>query len=325
MEGWSLPLALSVFAAAALADRTGMGEAIMGAVFLGAVTSLPGISASAVAAWEGAANLALSNAFGGVAAQTAFLAVADFTHRQANLEHAAASAENMIMAVSQIVLLSIILIAVAVPDWAIGHLHPLTPVLFVVYLALLRLIYKTRRKAMWMPRRTPETRAAEPEAEHLQSRVPLWRRWVALGMASALVIAAGWAVAHSGRFIALETGLDESLVGALGVAVVTSLPELVMTLAAVNRGALTLAAGGILGGNAFDTLFAGVADIAYREGPVYARASADDKLILGTAILMAGVLVLGLVYRQKKGPGGIGFESVAILGIYAAMFVLIAL
>ena len=60
-----------------LADRTGLGEAIMGAVFLGGSTSLSGIVTSVTAAASGHPELAVSNAVGGIAAQTAFLAIAD--------------------------------------------------------------------------------------------------------------------------------------------------------------------------------------------------------------------------------------------------------
>jgi cation:H+ antiporter len=42
--------------------------------------------------------------------------------------------------------------------------------------------------------------------------------------------------------------------------------ELVTTIAAVRRGALQLAVGGIIGGNTFDTLFLTAADVSYREG-----------------------------------------------------------
>jgi Ca2+/Na+ antiporter len=55
--------------------------------------------------------------------------------------------------------------------------------------------------------------------------------------------------------------LSASIVGA---PVVTSLPELVTTLAAVRRGALQLAVGGIIGGNTFDTLFLTISDVGYR-------------------------------------------------------------
>jgi cation:H+ antiporter len=60
-----------------IADRTGIGEAIAGAVLLGATTSLPGLMTSVIAAWEGQAGFAVSNSVGGIAAQTTFLAVAD--------------------------------------------------------------------------------------------------------------------------------------------------------------------------------------------------------------------------------------------------------
>ncbi|PWG75038.1 hypothetical protein DF186_14780, partial [Enterococcus hirae] len=58
----------------ALADRTGIGEAMAGAVLLGAVTSLPGLVTTTVGAASGEAGFAVSNAVGGIAAQTAFLA-----------------------------------------------------------------------------------------------------------------------------------------------------------------------------------------------------------------------------------------------------------
>lgn len=74
-----------------LADRTGLGEAIIGAVLLGAATSLGGIVVSVTAALDGRASLAFSNSVGGIAAQTVFLAVADMCYRKTNLEHAAAA------------------------------------------------------------------------------------------------------------------------------------------------------------------------------------------------------------------------------------------
>src|SRR5690606_22825640 len=64
-----------------LAERTRLGEALVGAVLLGGITSLPEIGASATAALSGHAELATSNAVGSIAAQTMFLGVADLAHR----------------------------------------------------------------------------------------------------------------------------------------------------------------------------------------------------------------------------------------------------
>src|SRR5690606_30905997 len=65
-----------------LADRTGIGEALAGAVLLGATTSLPGLITTITGAADGDAAFAVSNAMGGIAAQTTFLAVADLTYRR---------------------------------------------------------------------------------------------------------------------------------------------------------------------------------------------------------------------------------------------------
>ncbi|HRX85407.1 MAG TPA: sodium:calcium antiporter, partial [Phycisphaerae bacterium] len=108
----------------ALADATGWGEAFFGAVFLGASTSLPGVVTSVTAAWEGHAALAFSNALGGIAAQTVFLAVADMFYRKANLEHAAASVPNMMQGALLIVLLMAVLLLMSAPAVTVWSVHP---------------------------------------------------------------------------------------------------------------------------------------------------------------------------------------------------------
>ena len=59
-----------------------MGEAVVGAVLLGAITSLAGVVTSLTAAYQGYADLAISNAIGGIAVQTLFLAFADMTYKK---------------------------------------------------------------------------------------------------------------------------------------------------------------------------------------------------------------------------------------------------
>ena len=95
--------------------------------------------------------------------------------------------------------------------------------------------------------------------------------------------------------------------------VATSLPELVTGVAAVRRGAPTLAVGGIIGGNTFDTLFIAVSDTAYREGSIYAETVPQDLFAIGWAMLLTGILGAGLLRRERR---GIGFEGIAILVLY---------
>jgi cation:H+ antiporter len=310
--------AAGVFMAATadrLADRTGLGEALMGGVLLGGSTSLPGIVASVTAAGTGHPDLAVSNAIGGIAVQTFFLAIADIVYRRANLEHAAASLTNMTQAAVLIALLCLPLVAGLAPPASVAGVHPVTPLIFAGYLLGVRLASQAREHPLWGPTRTVETRLDVPHEPRggRRTQTALVARFAIL---AALLGVAGYVTAESGVAIAAGTGLGETVVGALFTAVSTSIPELVTTIAAVRRGALTLAVGGIIGGNTFDMLFIASADVAYREGSIYHAVAAQPYFLMAVTILMTGVLLLGMITRERYGIARIGFESALILIIY---------
>lgn len=300
-----------------LAAATGMGEAFTGAIFIGATTSLSGIMASATAAWHGEASLAVSNSLGGIAAQTLFLVLADLLYRKANLEFAAASVENLMMSVQLMLLLCILLIAFNLPQMSVFGIHPVSPLLLVVYLFTVKLLIDTHEKPMWLPRMTQGTvRESSHRVSKEQGGQSNVRLFLNFGICAAVVAIAGWLLASSGMAIAEQTGWSAGIVGGIFIAVATSLPELVVAVTAIRLGALTLAVGDIVGGNAFDTLFIAVSDLFYREGSIYAAITDTERLWLGSAMLMNCVLLMGLMYRERKGIANIGMESAMILVIY---------
>lgn len=304
-------------AARDIAHRTQAGELLIGAVLIGGVTSLPGLMTSVTAAWSGHAELAVSNALGGIAAQTAFLAVADITYRRANLEHAAASAENLTLCTFLLILLSIHLVGVAIPDVSIFAVHPASILLIASYLFGLAMIRRTHELPMWLPRHTYDT---EPESEDgdFQLGKSMWVTWATFVGCAIVVAASGWLLAIVALPLTIRTGLSESFVGGTMTAIASSLPELIVALAAVRMNALSLAVGDIVGGNAFDTLFVAVSDIAYRDGPIYAAITRAEVFWLALTALMTSVLLMGLLFRERHGVANIGFESTALLVIYLA-------
>lgn len=334
MDFAQLPLLhnLAAFAAAALviavggvvmtgladriADRTGLGEAIIGGALLGASTSLSGTVTSVSAAFAEHPSLAVSNGIGGIAVQTVFLAVADIGYRRANLEHAAASATNLTQASLLVVMLSLVLIAVYLPAFALAGVHPISLVLLIAYGFGLYLAAGIKDSPMWVPFRTADTRRDVQEARSMRgpATAGLFLRFLALALTVGF---AGWVIAETGVVIAARTGLSQTVVGALMTATATSLPELVTTVAAVRRGALQLAVGGIIGGNTFDVLFLVLSDVAYRPGSVYHAADARYLFWVALALLMTGVLLLGLLKRERHGFANIGFESALLVAIYA--------
>ena len=297
-----------------LADRTGFGEAITGAVLLGATTSLSGTITSVTAAADGFASLAVSNAVGGIAVQTFFLALADMWYREANLEHAAASTTNLAQSALLIALLSLPLVAMSLPEVSVAGLHPVSVVIVAGYLMGVRLSSRVHREPLWGPTMTEETRTDTPDEP--RGGITLGRLVMRFLLLVVLLTAAGFVIARTGEMLAVRTGLGETLVGALLTAVSTSLPELVTTIAAVRRGALTLAVGGIIGGNSYDVLFLSLSDAAYRDGSIYHAMGREEQLIIALSILMAAIVLMGLVRRERHGFANIGFESVLIILVY---------
>jgi cation:H+ antiporter len=186
----------------------------------------------------------------------------------------------------------------------------------------LRLISEAQTKPMWSPRRTDKTAVEEPTVD--ESDLPeLTSLWLEFAVLAAIVATAGYCVGKAGMSISVETGISESLVGSLFTALSTSLPELVTTVAAVRQGALTLAVGGVLGGSSFDVLLLGFSDLAYRGGSIYQAVAAQQVFMVALTILMTGILLLGLLRREKHGIGNIGFESILVLILYLSGFSLL--
>ncbi|WP_339115413.1 sodium:calcium antiporter [Thioclava sp. GXIMD2076] len=327
----TLPLLLTIFAIAGavvvlvsirataladlIADRTRLGEALAGGVLLGGATSLSGVVVSVSAAYGGDASFAVSNAVGGIAAQTLFLAIADLAYRRVNLEHAAAEPTNLFQAVMLLVLLSLPVAAASGPDIAYFGVSPVSVMMFLAYLWGVRLSSAVGENPMWQPVKTADTREDAPDEDH-DPQASVTGPALAFAALVALMGGAGWIIAQiAGEFIT-RYQLSSSLVGALMTAVVTSLPELVTTIVAVRRGALQLAVGGIIGGNTFDTLFLVFSDAAYREGAIYQAMSQTDLYWLATGLLMTAILLGGLILRQREGPARIGIESVLLIGVY---------
>lgn len=336
----SLEISILVFAVAALAivgagarmsaiadrlaDRTGLGEALFGGIFLAAATSLPDFAATLTAAADRHPELAFSNVVGSMSANLVFLGIADIVYRKANLEHAAASSANLSQAALMIALLTLPLLAVMTPEIDFSGVHPASLILFPAYVFGLRLIRHSHTDPMWKPKITPQTVTDQPVAAGRPGET-LRALWLSFGLLATVVSVAGWALMKGAGSIARLTVLSETEMGMFFTALFTSLPELVITIAAVRQGALTLAVSNIFGTNCFNVIVIAVSDIVYRDGSIY-HAVGEHSVTWGLlAILMTAVLILGFVRRERYGIGRIGFESLLILLLYGGALMLLFL
>jgi cation:H+ antiporter len=308
----------------ALAERTGLGDAVGGALLLGAVTSLPGNVTVVTGALGGDAGFALGNPLGGIALQTVWLAIADLIYRRANLEHAAASLQNVLQSVLLIAMLAVPVVAYATPTLTIGWIHPLTLLIPALYAYGLVLLRQMHRAPMWQPTRTAQTadddEGDDPDGEGTADGTSTGRLWGTLAGLGLVVGVAGWVVGRAGLSVVAATGLDGGLVGFTLTTAISSLPELVVLVTAVRMGQLTLGVGNIIGGNVYDTLMIAIADVAYVRGSLYSDAGPTSLILLGGTLLMTATLAAGLVMRERR---WIGFEGISIPLIYLGTIALV--
>ncbi|GAB3974410.1 cation transporter [Plantactinospora veratri] len=308
----------------ALADRTGWGEAVFGVVFFGVATGLSGIVITAVTAAGDHPQLGYSNAVGGIAAQTTAVAVADAFYRRVNLEHAAASSSNLLFGCLLIALLTLALLGSYSPNVTVGGIHPISVVIVACYLGGLRLIRTAGTRPMWQAVGTKETQPDVPQDHGALDRHgvgTLWGRFVLVGV---LVAVSGWGVSLAAESVVETTGLTAGFTGGVLLGIVNGLPETVTAIAAVRRGAVTLAVAAVLGGNILDVITLVVGDIAYRQGSIYHAAGNDDLFITTSGLFMTAILLAGLLVRQTCGWGRLGFEGVLLLATYLGMTIVLA-
>lgn len=312
-----------------LADALGIGQSLGGMILLGASTSLPGIIISFDTALSGQATLSVSNAVGGIAAQTVFIAVADVVMRRGPLSEEVTAPASLMQLAVLLFLLTLALLAMLVPAvFPVFGIHPATFVLVTAVFLGFRMIQTSEVKPKWYARRLSgqtTQQDARPESKRTRHDSPL-----PLGLfgeylvVAGLIGGAGWMISYSGQALIAETGTSPMLVGMTGMALASSIPELVTAVSAVKRGAVTLAIGDIIGGNVFDTVMIALGDLAYSAAPIYGDVSPEVPLLTGIAILMNSILMIMLVRRETEDLGtDVGTESYLIFLIYLSGVVLI--
>jgi cation:H+ antiporter len=118
-------------------------------------------------------------------------------------------------------------------------------------------------------------------------------------LATALLIVVTPHLVSSAIGIAEVTGFSTGFVGLTLVAIVTSLPELVTTVAAARLGAFDLAVGNLFGSNCFNILILGVADFFYIEGLFLGDVNPAMTLAGMFALVLTAMGLFGNVARLE--------------------------
>lgn len=144
-----------------------------------------------------------------------------------------------------------------------------------------------------------------------------WGKNIFFGLAGlAAIIFGGHLVVQNSTNIALQWGMTETLVGLTIVAVGTSLPELVTSVAAALKKENEIALGNIVGSNIFNILFIlGVSS-------VISPLSVDGNIVIDVFIVLALTVLLLIVSRTHHKIGRIEGFLLAILYVGYMVFII---
>lgn len=279
-----------------IATKTGLGRLWIGLLLLATVTSLPevfnGISAVVLVK---APDLTIGDLFGSNAVNLLILVLLDITYNSRPLL-TAVSLRHLLPAGLSMVLVGFaalfILISTSDSDLGIGWIGIYTPIMILLFLFMMRVIFIRERQRPIEPRDEETT----PEYEQISLR----RTYLSFAIAAAFVIGAGIWLAFIGEDIAEDTGWKESFVGSLFIAFTTSLPEITVSFAALQLGAVDMSIANIIGSNMFNMIIIGIDDLFYNEGPVLAAVSNSHAFTGLIVLLMTGVFIAGLLFRSQR-------------------------
>jgi cation:H+ antiporter len=295
-----------------IADKTGLSGTWVGLVLLASVTSLPelvtGVSAVTVADTP---DIALGDVLGSCVFNLVILAILDFLRREESV-YTRASQGHILAAGFGVVLIGFVgfnvLLADRTNEFAIGHVGIYTPLIVILYAVAIRTVFRYERAQMAA---YTEERAERYPDISLRQAV---RRYV---LAALVVVGAGIWLPFIGGQIARVMEWEATFVGTLFVAFATSVPEMVVTISAMRMGAIDMAISNLLGSNLFDILIVAVDDVFFTRGPILAHVSPVHAVSAMSAMMMTGIVIVGLLYRPKTRLfRAAGWASLLLLGIY---------
>jgi cation:H+ antiporter len=307
-----------------IADRTKMSRLFVGTLLLAFATSLPELITEVTAARAGAPDLAVGDLLGSSMANMAILAVIDLMYRgkvwpAVELGHARVAA--VAIALTAMVALSIFTKTTFEIGW-VGVTPILIAFLYVVSIAWFRRMPLLARPGLETPKITIQRPVGWSEKAATRSLAGLWARF---GASALVIVATAPVVTMSVKVIADATGIAQTFLGAALLAVTTSLPELIASVASVRIGAYDMAVGNLFGSNVANMSILLFSDIAYTQGPILAAVSQTQIISALGAIVLMAIAVAAIVGESETRIRKLEPDAIVLLIAYAGMMTAVAL
>lgn len=311
--------ALIVFAAMQLAKygdviaiRTGLGGMFVGLLLMAGATSLPEVLTTISAVGQETPNLAAGNLLGSNMFNMFILAILDLAYRKERLLRKAALKHALSGSLAVFIIGLVVFFILADLPLTLGWVGADSLAIMAVYVISMRMIQNNSQ-----PVHGTQLLEIPPETPSLR------RGLIGFGLAAAALIVVTPIMVRSSNEIAEVTGLGTTFVGTTLVALVTSLPELVTTLAALSLGADDMAIGNLFGSNLFNMFAMGLTDLFYLQERFMGVVDPDFLLVGMLGLLMTSMGLIGNLARLERRVLFIELDALALILVYfAGMYLL---
>ncbi len=293
----------------AIAEQTGLGGLWVGAILVSAATSLPEVTTCISAVLQGAPSLAVGDLLGANMANLTVLALADlFTRHTRMLSRV--TLNQLAVGTVAITVTSIALLGMLIPDWSFAGVGWAPLGIAVAYVAGMRHLHRNRPG--------PPFAAEATSAPSRPTRRAYRRAVIGFAAATGVILLSAPLLAWSGAALADQLGIGHGFAGMLLLALVTTLPETVVTIASVRAEAYDLAIGNLFGSNCFNMASLVLLDLV--NGRPALLADLDPSLLIAGAVglLLTSLAMLGVLDRAEHSRRGIEVAPLVMIAIYLA-------
>jgi cation:H+ antiporter len=294
-----------------IAEKTGLGRTWVGVLLIASVTSLPELATgiSAVALFD-LPDIAVGNVLGACMLNLLMIPILDLMGGSAPLSTRVHQG-HILTAGFGILLLGLVSVSLMIGAGlpAIGWIGINSGIVIMIYFLAMRMVfsYEKRRIAEFV-----KEIAEEVHYQHI-SRARAYTNFGANGL---LIIGAAIYLPELGKEIAQTTGLGQTFVGSVFIALSTTLPELVVSISALMIGAADMAVGNLFGSTVFNVLVLALDDVFYTSGPLLSHVSPNHLASSLSVMIALSIAVIGLTYRADKKAVFCAWDSLAIVIVY---------
>ncbi len=288
-----------------IAARTRLGGMFVGTLLLAGATSLPELLTAINSINQDVPDLTVGNIFGSSMFNMFLIGLLDLTYRQGRILRRVAVNHALTASLAILLTGSAIFFIWAKIDFHIGWMGVDSLVLMAIYILGARVIQSSNVSA-----------PPSDDDEDLSDLPTMQSALIGFSIAAVVLIFITPLLVSSSVGVAAATGLTTGFVGLALLAIATSLPEVVTTIAAVRIGAFDLAVGNLFGSNIFNIFALGLTDLFYTKGDLLFDLEPMLAIAGVLALLLTSLALIGNLARGERRILFVEVDALVILLLY---------